>query len=424
MVTVRLRRWSLAIAALAGLVGAQGCALEEIQVASGESMLVVQAVMRPDRNLQYVVVERSFSGETVIDEFGAGNIPPNVPQIPVSGASVRILNLDFVDDPCANFAELKEVNLVAGVYATRLNCPTMRVGDRLELTVLTVDGEEVRGMTRIPGIDAAWVRTVGDSIMLEGADSMTFNRDTDTLWFEMETQAARLMQVEVQRLDIFGAPHRTDGFGLTRIFVDSTAVTLPGGLLNVFEGGEGDEVFRAGRHYRLTVAATDTNFFDFARSRNNRTTGRGFINRLTGGVGVFGSLVATGIHITAIGEMDDPREGVYRLEGVVQGVTIDALLTVYLRRQLQDTEFSAFLEGDWLAWVLGVWVSSNSPPFNVDGEFAGEEMTTTSRLFRTEPIRGATLEGVRSPDAPFDLELWWNNGITLRLLGTVTATQQ
>ncbi|MCH7721264.1 MAG: hypothetical protein IH988_09810, partial [Planctomycetes bacterium] len=109
-------------------------------------------------------------------------IPPNVPQIPVSGASVRILNLDFVDDPCANFAELEEVNLVAGVYATRLNCPTMRVGDRLELTVLTVDGEEVRGMTRIPGIDAAWVRTLGDSIMLEGADSMTFNRDTDTLW--------------------------------------------------------------------------------------------------------------------------------------------------------------------------------------------------------------------------------------------------
>ena len=322
--TVTLRRWSLAVSALAGLVGAQGCALEEIQIATGESMLVVQAVMRPDRNLQYVVVERSFSGEIVIDEFDAGNIPPNVPQIPVSGASVRILNLDFVDDPCANFAELKEVNLVAGVYATRLNCPTMRVGDRLELTVLTVDGE----------------------------------------------------------------------------------------------------VFRAGRHYRLTVAATDTNFFDFARSQNNRVTGRGFINRLTGGVGVFGSLVATGIHITAIGETDDPREGVYRLEGVVQGVTIDAVLTVYLRHQLQDTEFSAFLEGDWITLTqLGVWIPWNTPPINVDGEFAGQQMTTTSQLFSLGPT-SATMEGIRSPGAPFDLELLWDIGINVRVLGTVTATQQ
>ena len=42
----------------------------------------------------------------------------------------------------------------------------------------------------------------------------------------------------------------------------------------------------------VLVAAVDSNFYDYYRTNNDPFTGAGIISRLTGGLGLFGSLVS------------------------------------------------------------------------------------------------------------------------------------
>jgi hypothetical protein len=45
---------------------------------------------------------------------------------------------------------------------------------------------------------------------------------------------------------------------------------------------------------------TDTNYYDFVRSRSDPFTGRGFLNHLEGGIGVFGSVEAHTYYLRVI----------------------------------------------------------------------------------------------------------------------------
>jgi hypothetical protein len=65
-------------------------------------------------------------------------------------------------------------------------------------------------------------------------------------------------------------------------------------------------VFVAGFTQWLTIAAVDTNFFDYYRSGNSPFTGSGLINRLQGGLGLFGSYVP--VLSTAVVVRADPRD--------------------------------------------------------------------------------------------------------------------
>jgi hypothetical protein len=215
----------------------------------------------------------------------------------------------------------------------------------------------------------------------------------------------------------------------SRIFVDTTAVTLPGDLIDAFYYASGDDVFNGGRSYVMTAALSDTNYYDFARSRSNQLTGRGFINHLVGGIGVFGSLVSQSTSVWVVSDIDDEREGHYRLQGEVQGVDIDVVLSIYLKRPLPDTELSAFLNGDWITY--GIVGPDGAEGFfgrvangeSLDGQF------TADSLFVHEPLLQDDItfavRGIWMSDAPFTLEV----GELLpfgRFLprGTVTATRQ
>ena len=409
-----------------------GCELSEVTIPTGDPTVVVHGVMRPDLSQQFIVVERSFTG--VVDPArGTGTIPGQAPPTPIEGAIVWVRNLDLPSDPCGSpvvFSGEPQDPLLftlPGVYWGPPSCPTMRPGDRLELRVETADGEVVTGVTRIPGLDAAWLAVGGDSVELGASDTATFNRDRDTLRIRMETSVGRLMQLEVRLLDYQGEPDKSK-FALTKIFVDTTSVLLPGDLLNVFERGEGSEIFRAGRHYTLTAAVTDTNYFDFARSRNNAFTGRGFVNHLTGGIGVFGSLAASSTRVTATGNADDPREGAYRLQGQIQGVDVDAELTVFLARPLEEAEFSAFLDGTWVTrddmgpGGTTIWRAISVQAGSVDGEFRGDAFSLVVPCDCL--IKRFALSGVRVPGSPFPIAVKDSTVVAVRLLGTITATQQ
>jgi hypothetical protein len=233
-------------------------------------------------------------------------------------------------------------------------------------------------------MNGALLRVAGDSIPFDTATVTTFNRDTDTVRVVVDGQAARMLQIEVRRngdLTDFG----------TKIYADTTAVGIPGDVINSFVIGDEDDVFRAGREYAFTVALTDSNYFDFARSENNPFTGRGFINRLSGGIGIFGSLVASTTFLRAVGQVEDPREGMYRLQGVFNDeVTVDLLWELYLARPVDSTEFSAFVEGPWM------WGDVDT---SADGFFSGNEFVAWITDTVGTRVRADTLRGVRQEGA-------------------------
>jgi hypothetical protein len=79
-------------------------------------------------------------------------------------------------------------------------------------------------------------------------------------------------------------------FGPMSFFTDSTRVRLTGALRNL-DLQALPRVFFPGFPQAVTVSAVDANYYDWYRTNNDPFSGRGVINRVTGGFGVFGSLV-------------------------------------------------------------------------------------------------------------------------------------
>jgi hypothetical protein len=414
------------------------CDLSEVEIPQGEPMVVVQAVMRPDRDRQYVVVEGTFTGDVDYESNVDAIVPlEGAPKTPIEDALVTVANLDIPGDSCGSpvlFTDRSPTGSVSpGVYWAPSACPTMQAGDRVELMVITPDSQTITGVARIPGMTGASLWYQGDSLPF-GTDSMTtFNRDRDTISVRVEAVVGRLLQIDVLRSGELDMHIGEDLVPSSKLFADTTAVTLPGDLVDVFSRGDGDDVFRPGRTYSLSVALSDTNYYDFARSANNPYTGHGFINRLTGGVGVFGSLVATATPLKVIGDLDDEREGIYRLEGQMQGVDIDATLTLYMVRSEEDAEFSAFLDGDWIQLVhlnegVDTWVPMHADTRAVDGTFQGNVLEAIT--IQLAPIGADTknqrfvLKGVRSASGPFRVTVGDSIGTRVLGIGTLTATQR
>ncbi len=420
------------------------CDLKEVVVPVGEPTVVVQAVMRPDLDQQFVVVERSFTGAVDPADFEIGDIPTDgFPRIPIEGALVQVSNSDLVNDPCGstvdfpNEPETVGLATLPGVYWGPPSCPTMRPGDRLMLRVETPDGEVVTGTTEVPGMDGASMVVGSESVVFDNGDTTEFNRDRDTLRVTVQASAGRLLQVEVLRTGDLDRVFGEDLDEGVKILADTTAVALPGDLIDLFEPGDGEDVFRGGRRYVLTVALTDLNFFDFTRSRSSQFTGRGFVNRLTGGIGVFGSLAAQSTTVLTTADFDDPREGVYQLTGRLQGVLIDAALTVYLARSVDSTEFSAFLEGDWLRLIKSdaaadFWESWQIEKRSLDGTFSSDSLNalvlqpTEQRTARmTLPsIVSIELRALHMEGVPFSIVVEEVSGLGASSLGSLTATKR
>jgi hypothetical protein len=257
------------------------CELTEVTVAPGDPRVVVQAVLSAGATEQFVVVERSLTGEVLATGTDDG-IPPGEPRIPITGAVV-VLDHEGPSSCATPVDTLAPEAGASGIYQTSSSCD-LEPGDRVRLTVTTPDGDVVTGTTTIPGARAVSVRLATDSATAVG-QLLELDRERDTIRIRVDAILARAMQVEVRRFD---DPDEIAVY----LFTDSLGVALPGDLINPFEGDDGEPVFEVGREYFLTVAVTDTNYYDFVRSRSDPFTGRGFLNHLEGGIGVFGSVEA------------------------------------------------------------------------------------------------------------------------------------
>ncbi len=395
-----------------------GCELSEVVLPPSDPVVVVQAIMRPDLNQQWVVVERSLTGDEA-SQSTPGEIPLDRPQLPIADATVTVENLSLPGGRCggsvtfARDAQGLGVRPVDGLYWAPRGCPTMRPGDTLRL-IVDASGVLVTGQTIVAGARQMLLHH-GDTSMVLPSTELEFNRDVDTLEAEIEPLFGRALQIEVRRRRLLASSRR---LRVVSLFVDSTAVTIPGDLVDLFRPGTGDDVFRAGRFYDLSVAFTDENYFDFVRSFNGDLSGRGFINNLDGGLGVFGSLVAESNPLRVIAERDDPREGTYRMQGTVSGVPVDVEWDLYLARSIPDsTDFSAFVTGSWVGGPIDV---------SVDGYVTGNTLRAVIEYVEVDPVTGElipgrqSVEGFLSQQSPF--EVFVKNALG-QVIGTLTVSR-
>jgi hypothetical protein len=280
------------------------CRFDEKTVAVQASQVVVHAVLDPGATFQQVLVERSLTGQvTVSDEqrFDAADPINSGGGIPIGNCSVSVTGPDGVLVGDESSAPGKPFNYHTGRYILHLprdpvGTPVpLRQGARYVLRVVTPDGHVVTGTTVIP---VAYPD-------LAGAPVVQFNRDRDSVhfaWSDVAGARSFLLRAE-------------SPFGPFLLFTDSTSVTLRGDLRNYFASSL-EHVFIPGFRQRVSVAAVDTNYFDYYRTRNDPFTGAGIINRLDGGLGLFGAAVSiAGRNLDVVQDDREPAiEGVWEAD--------------------------------------------------------------------------------------------------------------
>ena len=348
----RVRRVVLPFAALLTL--STGCKLSEVVTGPpGEFTVIAQMVLNTGAPVQVLVLEGSDRGTS---------------NFPLSPATVRLTHLN-PDASCARptvtLTEASDSTVygrdvqMRRAYQTRELC-ALHAGDRVELRVETPRGAVVTGTTQIPGANRLLVK-VGPVSAL-APQVLWLDRTRDSIHVELDPRFTRALQIEAVRKG--GNPPQNSDSPTSPVFVittDTLHATIAGSLLNPFEDRvDRRTIFRAGGDYLLSIAPTDTNYFDFVRSGTNPFTGRGFINYLSGGIGVFGSVAPQTYEVRVTAPQRDPREGVYRIFGGANAV--DVRWDVYLDAASAPDEFSALTDGTWI----------EGPVFSsVDGTFAG-----------------------------------------------------
>lgn len=288
------------VSGVALLVAIGGCAFDQQVIAAAAPQVVVHAVLDPNASIQEVLLERTLTGTvSVPDNIRYDPLDPinSGGGVPVKGASVRVQGPDGT-----TFTGLERVypgrapgygagryEVIAGVGKTPI-----RPGGRYTLTVRATDGTVVTGSTVMPN----------SPLYVGGPSLTTFDRDRDSVkltWNRVAGSRSYGLRVE-------------SPFGAFLLFSDTAKVTLPGSLRNFF-ASDLQRVFIPGFQQAVTLYAVDTNYFDYYRSRNDPFTGSGIINRLVGGIGLFGSVVTLDVRMLDVTQQpkDPVLEGTYEL---------------------------------------------------------------------------------------------------------------
>ena len=176
----------------------------------------------------------------------------------------------------------------AGIYRFSLDGASLERGGSYRLSVRTTKGESLVAETTVPGGTPA-----------SAAEPRLFDRARDTVTLQWPaTVGARSYLVRIET-----------PFGPRAFFTESTHVRLPGDLRNV-DQRQLVRVFIPGFPQAVTVSAVDSNFYDWYRTQNDALTGMGLINRVRGGMGVFGSLVRLRFEsVRVVAPQDEPEAG-------------------------------------------------------------------------------------------------------------------
>ncbi len=309
------------------------CEFGKVTVPKTEATIVVHAVLNTSATNQVVLLERSLNGavtipDTVFDPadpiVSAGGVPITGANIEISDSSGRVSH--GIEDRVGTGSASRGT----GVYRVPISGSTLVSGMRYQLHVFTPEGDEATAFARVPRAD---VRSTG-------ALTRTFNRDHDALNVEWtRATSTRTYAVRVE-----------SPFGPFFLFTDSTRIHLDGDLRNLF-AGDLQHVFIPGFRQDVLVAAVDSNFYDYYRTNNDPFTGSGIINRITGGIGLFGAIVPlTSGTISVIADRGDPLEGRYRfITSRSTGLTpFTSDMTVYVESKPAHEGLATALSGRYI----------------------------------------------------------------------------
>ena len=329
------------LAALTVLVSS-ACTFDQQSLAVQPSQVVVHAVLDPGTMMQEVLVERTLSGAANIPEdlrFDPDDPINTGGGIPIGGAEITITGPDGSIRGFEQPAPGRPSTYSTGRYLVRFGLggastlPPLRRGVRYALRVRTPEGVVVTGSTVVPEILPVVPSSRPDA----------FNRDRDSLRIQWpDVRGARSFLVRAE-----------SPFGIFLLFSDSNRVTLKGDLRNYFANSL-ERVFIPGFRQRVTVAAVDSNYFDYYRSRNDPFTGSGIINNLEGGIGLFGSAVNIyGRTLDVVQDLDEPS-----FEGVWDLATGPPLVAEVIRLYVETPGEPAALSG---------WYSRNRSAATLEG---------------------------------------------------------
>ena len=253
------------------IAAVSACEIEKIEIAPPPSGLALHGVLSASAPSQVVLLERTRNGTVSVYAPSFDLESPLGSDSGIAEGKAR-MTLTTPDGQVVRAIEDVTVNIDrsgTGVYRFYLPGSALLRGATYRLSVETARGEALTAETSLPGGAAAMV-----------AESATFDRVRDTMvvsWQAVAGAPSYFVRIETP-------------FGPRSFFTDSTRVRLTGDLRNVGLDAL-PRVFIPGFPQTITVSAVDANYYDWFRTRNTALTGRGLINRVTGGIGVFGSLV-------------------------------------------------------------------------------------------------------------------------------------
>jgi hypothetical protein len=322
MSAARAPRWRLnriVPLALLTVAVASACQFETITVPDGRERPVVHAVLNPWATEQIILLERTLTGRVnVDDDLPLNRVDPIVSGggVPISQARVVLYNEANDSVVAIEDVTVRDDGRGAGVYRFRNPAMPPVANERPQPAMAIFPGATYRLMITTPAGDTVrGTATLPQSTTPPPSGARFFNRDTDTLrffWDAIPRTERYLVRIE-------------SPWGPMFIFTEQLEARLPGGLRNVFQENF-PAVFLPGFQSRVSVAAIDRNYFDYYRSANDPFTGSGLINRLEGGIGVFGGLAELySYNVFVSADLDDPFEGWYELvqrEGPISPFTM------------------------------------------------------------------------------------------------------
>jgi hypothetical protein len=263
--------WRLALPALACVATLAGCELEEVAIPRTESRIALHGILSPTASSQVVMLERTRNGTVFITNPNFDIVDPVVSDAGVAESGAVVV----LTTPRGEVVQAQEDLWTrgdgrgAGIYRFPLSGSQLERGGNYHLSVITASGPVLSADATVPEGDAAVAPQLG-----------TFDRASDTVTLEWApAPGARTYFVRVET-----------PYGPRAFFTDSTRVRLPGLVRNV-DAERLPRVFIPGFQQQVTVSAVDSNFYDWVRTSNDVFTGTGVVNRVTGGIGVFGSVL-------------------------------------------------------------------------------------------------------------------------------------
>jgi hypothetical protein len=291
-----LRHASLLPIALA----AGACELAEVTTVPGEDVVVVEAVLRTDRDPQQVLLHRTLDGRSVG---------------PVDAASVTVTDGRGVvhqflrGGDCfridRRYFEADSIAFEGTCYSSARGVRWVRPGETYDLRIETGDGEVIRGRTTVPGQFA--LRGIPFDTRDQSPASTCSIRPGTRLpvsWTESAGAWSYVSQLRITGLRRaleprgIGAPEPLELRGLS-VSQSDTDIVLPTefgvferfqldqDLLTALQDGFPDDV-----QMEMVIAAADRNWVNGVRGGTFNPSGQVRISSVVGdGIGVFGSLV-------------------------------------------------------------------------------------------------------------------------------------